>query len=146
MLQLADRIASIEDFNRFVPDAPPIGAVAIKANVSSAHYWFIARGAGIGILPTYALALGGRVVPVKVEDVRLAYDIYLTLHPDANRMPRVRRLIDWLIEAFSPALFPWFRDEFLHPRDLPNRINDTPLSEMFDGFAGLELEVKARQR
>jgi len=24
-------------------------------------------------------------------------------------------MIDWLVEAFNPAKFPWFRDEFVHP-------------------------------
>jgi len=26
-------------------------------------------------------------------------------------------MIDWLVEAFNPAKFPWFRDEFVHPRE-----------------------------
>jgi hypothetical protein len=26
-------------------------------------------------------------------------------------------MIDWLIEAFNPAKFPWFKDEFIHPRE-----------------------------
>lgn len=138
VLQLADQITSMEDYNRIFPGVPEVGTIAIKANVSSAHYWFIARAAGIGMLPTYAPAIGARVIPIEVEDVRIAHDIWLTYHPDASKMVRVRRLIDWLIEAFSPQRFPWFRDEFIHPRDLPARIDDAPISELFEGFAGMD--------
>jgi DNA-binding transcriptional LysR family regulator len=138
VLQLADQITSLEDYNRIFPGRPESGTIAIKTNVSSAHYWFIARAAGIGMLPTYAPSIGARVVPVEVEDVRIAHDIWLTYHPDASKMGRVRRLIDWLVEAFSPKRFPWFRDEFIHPRDLPARIDDAPISELFEGFAGMD--------
>jgi len=136
VVQLGDRIASEEDFSRVFPGLPEAGRVAIKANVSSAQYWFIARGGGVGFLPTYAPALGARCVPLDIENLRLAYDIYLTYHPDAGKTPRVRRLIDWLVDAFSPKRFPWFRDEFIHPRDLPASIDDIPLSDLFEGFGG----------
>jgi hypothetical protein len=26
-------------------------------------------------------------------------------------------MIDWLVEAFNPTKFPWFKDEFVHPRE-----------------------------
>jgi len=136
VLQLADHIASMEDFVKVFRGMPEPGTVAMKSNVSSAHYWLIARGGGIGMLPTYANALGSRVVPIEVEDIRLAYDIFLTYHPDASGIPRVRLLIDWLIEAFSPKRYPWFRDEFISPHDLPANINDIPTDQLFEGFAG----------
>jgi DNA-binding transcriptional LysR family regulator len=131
VLQIADQITSMEDYNRVFPGVPEAGTIAIKANVSSAHYWFIARAAGIGMLPTYAPAIGARVIPVDVDDVRISHDIWLAYHPDASRMVRVRRLIDWLIEVFSPKRYPWFRDEFIHPRDLPARIDDLQSNGLF---------------
>jgi DNA-binding transcriptional LysR family regulator len=138
VLQVADRITTIENFQHLFPGAPEVGSISVKSNVSSAHYWFIARGAGIGMLPTYAPAVGARVIPLDVEGVYIAHDILLTFHPDASRVSRVRRLIDFLKEAFSPQRYPWFRDEFIHPRDLPGRIDDAPISELFEGFVGME--------
>ncbi|MGH9776734.1 MAG: LysR family transcriptional regulator, partial [Candidatus Acidiferrales bacterium] len=38
------------------------GAVGIRTNASSALLYAVERGAGIGLLPTYALALGARLV------------------------------------------------------------------------------------
>jgi DNA-binding transcriptional LysR family regulator len=143
-LQIADRITTVENFQRLFPGAPEVGSISVKSNVSSAHYWFIARGAGIGMLPTYAPAVGARVVPLDIAGVYIAHDILLTFHPDASRVSRVRRLIDFLKEAFSPHRYPWFRDEFIHPRDLPRRINDMPISDLFEGFVGMEQPGKCK--
>jgi len=34
--------------------------------------------------------------------------------PSYGRIPRVRRMIDWL-EGIQCRRIPWFRDEFVHP-------------------------------
>jgi hypothetical protein len=26
-------------------------------------------------------------------------------------------MIDWLVKAFNPSKFPWFKDEFIHPSE-----------------------------
>jgi DNA-binding transcriptional LysR family regulator len=62
----------------------------------------VANGAGIGILPTYACALGGALIPLDL-DQHWSFDIWLSYHPTSGRIPRVRQMIDWLIEAFNPA-------------------------------------------
>src|SRR5262249_4277114 len=107
--------------------------VAIRSNISSTHYFGIASGAGIGLLPTYAMAVGAAVVPLDV-DFRAHHDIWLAYHADAGKIPRVRKLIDWLIEAFSPQRFPWFGDEFLHPKDFPKNAHNLPSLDMFSPF------------
>ncbi len=133
----------MEDYNRLFPGVPEAGTIAIKANVSSAHYWFIARSAGIGMLPTYAPAIGARVVPVEVEDVRSLARHLAHLSPrreqNGARAPS-SGLADRSVLA--PAV-SWFRDEFIHPRDLPARINDAPIGELFEGFAGMESTPRA---
>ena len=134
VLQVADQITSAEQYSRLFGDTPQVGMVAFRLNVSSAHYWVIARGGGIGMLPTYAQAIGGRVVPVDVEGVRIAQDIWLSYHPDTAKIPRVRRVIDWLVDSFSSKKYPWFGDEFIHPRDLPNMVGDQSLPSLFQGL------------
>jgi hypothetical protein len=47
------------------------------------------------------------MIPLEVELPR-PYDIW-------QPYPQVRHMIDWLIAAFNPAKFPWFKDEFVHP-------------------------------
>src|SRR5258707_9106110 len=40
-----------------------LGFVAMRNNVSTAHLWSIAKGAGVGWLPTYVPALGDPLIP-----------------------------------------------------------------------------------
>ena len=101
----------------------------MRTNVSSANYWSIVKGAGIGVLPTYAQWIGSPLVPLEM-DIPETMDIWLTYHPDAKRIARVSRLIEWAIQAFSPEKFPWFRDEFIHPNELMNVYRGEPLVTM----------------
>lgn len=138
VLLAADQTASQEAYDRVFPGVPQAGFVSVRTNVSSAHYWAIAKGAGIGWLPTYAGAIGARVVPVDIDhDTRLSYDIWLAYHPDVNRIPRARKTIDWIIESFNAKEFPWFGNEFLHPNDMPRQYRGAALVEMFEGFAAV---------
>lgn len=134
-LQVTEQLPITRDYDKYFPGVPQPGFVAMRTNVGSAHYWSIAKGAGIGLLPTYALAIGAPLVPV---DIGMCFptDIWLAYHPDASRIPRVRRLLDWVINAFDPQKFPWFQDEFIHPRDLPPIVEGEAVVNMFAGFGG----------
>ena len=46
----------------------------------------------------------------------------------------MRRVIDWLVDSFSAKKYPWFGDEFIHPRDLPPVIADQPIFSLFEGI------------
>jgi len=110
-----------------------LGFVAMRNNVSSAHVWAVSKGAGIGWLPTYIPAIAGPLIPLDI-DVKFPLDIWLTYHPDAKRIPRVKQLIDWTIQAFDGRKYPWFRDEFVHPDDLQKSYKGEPLVNLFAGF------------
>src|SRR5947207_5102904 len=69
-----------------------LGFVAMRNNVSTAHLWSIAKGAGIGWLPTYVPALGDPLIPLDIG-AQLQLDIWLTYHPAAKKITRVRQLI-----------------------------------------------------
>jgi DNA-binding transcriptional LysR family regulator len=136
-IQVAQQVAdTVPGYEQLFPGVPQPGFVAIRNNVSSAHYWSIAKGAGIGILPTYASAIGAAVMPVEIPGVYFPSDIWLAYHPDANRIPRVRRMLDWLVASFDPQKFPWFQDEYISPKDLPETLEGEPLVNMFAGFGG----------
>jgi DNA-binding transcriptional LysR family regulator len=135
VLQVSDQTATQEYYDKLFAGIPQVGFVAMRTNVSSAHVWAVAKGAGIGVLPTYVHALAARIVPIDLG-INFHFDIWLTYHPDAARIPRVRRMIDWLVHSFDPKRFPWFRDEFIHPRDLPKEYQGAPLANLFDGFIG----------
>ena len=110
-----------------------LGFVAMRNNVSSAHVWAVSKGAGIGWLPTYIPAIAGPLIPLDIG-VKFPLDIWLTYHPDAKRIPRVKQLIDWTIQSFDGRKYPWFRDEFVHPNDLQKSYKGEPLVNLFAGF------------
>jgi DNA-binding transcriptional LysR family regulator len=133
VLQVADQTAARETFEGWFPGHSLHDLVVMRTNVSSANYWAVANGAGIGVFPTYACALGGKIVPLDIE-LRRPFDIWLSYHPGSGRIPRVRSMIDWLVEAFNPARFPWFKDEFIHPNDLKAVYKGESLAHLFGGF------------
>ena len=133
-VQLADQTKSQEFYDRLFPGVALSELVKFSTNNSTALLWAIIKGAGIGWSPTYIHVMGPKMVPLDIGAV-FPFDIWLTYHADAARVPRVRRLIDWVIENFDPKTFPWFRDEFIHPRDLPSLYHGPPLVNLFEGQA-----------
>ena len=130
VMQVSDETCAKETFERWFPGYRQQDLLVMKTNVSSANYWAIANGAGIGVLPTYANVLGGKIVPLEIE-LRRPFDIWLSFHPGSGRIPRVRCMIDWLVECFNPIRFPWFKDEFIHPNELKAVYKGESLTHLF---------------
>jgi DNA-binding transcriptional LysR family regulator len=135
VMQLADEATAGDAFANLFPGYSERELVVMKTNVSSANYWAVANGAGIGVFPTFAHALGGNEKMIALDiDARWSLDIWLSYHPGSGRIPRVRHMIDWLIEAFNPAKYPWFGDEFVHPRALKAVYMGEPLTHSLGGI------------
>src|SRR6202158_6204167 len=134
VMQVADQTTAKEIFESWFPGYSQRDLLVMKTNVSSANYWAVANGAGIGLFPTYACALGGKIIPLEVE-LRRPLDIWVSYHPSSGRIPRVRHMIDWLGDALNPAKFPWFKDEFIHPSEFKVVYKGEPLTHLFGGFS-----------
>ena len=93
------------------------GFVSVRTNASAALFYAVELGVGIGGLATYAQALGADVIPVDIG-IRHQMDIWMTYHPDVRSVKRVAIFIDWVRSLFDTKKYPWFRDEFIHPREL----------------------------
>jgi DNA-binding transcriptional LysR family regulator len=119
-----------------LPGILPSKIVALRNNVSSAHFWSVARGAGIGILPSYVQAIGAGLVPLELGEM-VKHEIWLTYRSDAKRTARIRKTIDWIAQAFDPQRFPWFREEFIHPARFAEIYRGKPLT-------GLLTDARAR--
>jgi DNA-binding transcriptional LysR family regulator len=133
VMQVADQTAAKETFESLFPGCSQRDLLVMKTNVSSANYWAVANGAGIGVFPSYACALGGKIIPLEIE-LRRPFDIWLSYHPSSGRIPRVRHMIDWLVKAFNPVEFPWFKDEFVHPREFKPVYKGESLTHLFGDF------------
>jgi len=105
------------EYQRIFHGVSPTNLVSLRNNLSSAHIWSVVQGMGIGVLPTYLQALGIALVPLAfgIE----SRDIWLVYRPEAKRIARLRKTIDWIIQAYDPRHFPWFRNEFIHPDQFP---------------------------
>jgi len=103
------------------------GIVSLRTNASTAHFYAVEQGIGIGGLPTYAMPLGAEVLPVDIG-IKHDLDIWLAYHPDARDVKRIALFMDWVRSLFDPKKYPWFRDEFIHPNDLGTLKTAAPAS------------------
>jgi DNA-binding transcriptional LysR family regulator len=93
------------------------GIVGISTNSSVAVLYAIERGAGVGFLPTSAMALGAPLVAIDLG-INYHMDLWLTYHKEFRNSDRHKIVIDWLKSIFDPKVYACFRDEFIHPNDL----------------------------
>lgn len=99
---------------------------SLKTNSSSVLHLAAATGAGIGIMPSYASAIDRRLVALEVPPLA-SIRFWLVYDAMDRSIPRVRRSIEWMQEVFAPEINPWFREEFVHPKeftmsDVPGRL------------------------
>jgi DNA-binding transcriptional LysR family regulator len=143
VIQDAEQTRGREMYDKYA-GREPLGFVAMRNNVSTAHLWSIAKGAGIGWLPTYVPALGDPLIPLDIG-IKFELNIWLAYHPDAKKIPRVKQLIDWTIQSFDGRKYPWFSDEFVHPKDLQKAYKEAePLVNLFAGFKKISRPKVAR--
>ncbi len=112
-------------------------SVAIRTNSSTAHLYAIEKGAGIGVLPTFAAALGGPVEPLDIGG-QYHLDIFMTYHPAARRDRHVAMAIKWIREIFDGCTYPCFADQFTHPDKLRLTLPGNAESNMGYGFSAVD--------
>jgi len=105
----------------------PSQIVALRNNVSTAHFSSVVRGAGVGVLPTYVHTIGAGLVPLDLGEP-MRHEIWLTYRSDAKRIARIRKTIDWILRSFDPGRFPWFREELIHPARFSEVYKGRPLT------------------
>ncbi len=110
------------------------GIVGIRTNSSTGALYAVERGAGIGMLPSCAVALGANLVPVDIG-YKNSFDLWLTYHPDFGRSERHMLVVDWLRRIFDPRVYPCFADEFIHPNELVAKMKNALPTVGLRGFA-----------
>ncbi len=100
------RTAAFQDFLR----------KRIVTNSSAVSFFIVKQGGGIGPLPTSILSVDPTLVMLDNMPIE-ATRLWLVRRRDANRSARIRSVIDWLREVFDAHRQPWYRAEFVHPRE-----------------------------
>lgn len=114
-------------------DVSPANMIALETNSSAAHYWAVAKGVGIGMLPTYARAITRSVVPVDME-LKLRRDLWLAYPLEAKKSKAMTTVLAWLRDSFDSRLYPWFSDDFVHPDDFERDFDDGNVVRLFAGI------------
>jgi len=96
--------------------------IAFVTNSSVAHLYAIEKGLGIGGLPTFAMAMGARLIPLDLG-IHHSMEIWVSYRREMRKVKRVSLVIDWLRQAFDPKRYPWFAPGFLHPAEVMAIVN-----------------------
>ncbi|HEY3799746.1 MAG TPA: LysR family transcriptional regulator [Caulobacteraceae bacterium] len=88
----------------------------LLTNSSMAMVAAIKHGVGIGTIPTYFAHYDPELVLLDLEPMGHP-TLFLRHDPAVVRQSRVQKVKDWLISVFDPARQPWFRADYVHPRD-----------------------------
>jgi len=134
-IELASPGVRSDLLDQLVGTERPPGFLPIRTNSSLAVFWAVANGAGIAFMPTYATALVSKLVPIDLP-FRLKFDIFYYYHPEARGCSVVRAGVEWLKQCFDPLDNPWFRPEFVHPREFYPH-DDGVVVPLFTSLSGL---------
>lgn len=110
----------------------PAGFLPIRTNSSFSLFWAVANSAGIAFMPTYSPVLAQMLVPIDLP-FRLKFDIYYSYRVEKRSCDIVMAGIDWLKECFDPEPYPWFRSDFVHPKEFFPKSASNVVS-LFDRF------------
>jgi DNA-binding transcriptional LysR family regulator len=113
-------------WNRKTEALSELAGAHVVTNSSAAMFHAVRTGVGVGNLPTYVNTLAPELVMLDFEPLSKP-TLWLRHHPGTVRQERVRRVKDWLLRVFDSTSRPWFRSEFIHPREFPRA--ETPPAE-----------------
>ncbi|MFN3313892.1 MAG: LysR family transcriptional regulator [Hyphomonas sp.] len=97
---------------------------AFVSNSGTALIQACAAGRGIAILPSFVAAVDDRIIPLDLPEIA-PIQFWITYTEAFRRQRRGQLFIDWIRHLFELPEAVWFREEFVHPRDL--RTNVHPL-------------------
>jgi len=115
-----------EQMHTWNPKLAAVNALAgshFISNSSAATLMAIKSGVGLGVAPTLVALYEPDLVMLDLE--AMAHPLlYLRHDPGAVKQSRVQRVKEWLLEVFDPSTQPWYREEFVHPRDFERLSGD----------------------
>ncbi|HLK25045.1 MAG TPA: LysR family transcriptional regulator [Caulobacteraceae bacterium] len=104
--EVSTRVASFLEFMRW----------RVDTNSSAVSFATVKYGGGLGAMPTAILALDPSLVMLEAPPLA-TIKLWLVYHREVAKSARVRCTIDWLKDVFDARTKPWYRPEFIHPRD-----------------------------
>jgi DNA-binding transcriptional LysR family regulator len=111
----------LETWNPKLSAVYTLAGTHLLSNSSAATLTAIKEGVGMGVLPTYVATIEPELVMLDLEP--MAHPVLFLRHePVALRQSRVQRVKEWLQKVFDPTHQPWYREEFIHPREFDRMV------------------------
>jgi DNA-binding transcriptional LysR family regulator len=82
-----------------------------------------AAGAGVATMPTYVAQFEPRVAMLDTG-VHARLQFWLVFDRERGELARYKQAIKWLRSVFDPRANPWFRGEFIDPKDFASMISE----------------------
>ncbi|RAN35905.1 LysR family transcriptional regulator [Hyphomonas pacifica] len=94
---------------------------AVITNSATAMIELCRQGGGIAMLPSYIAEIYPDLVPLDISEVA-PIQFWISYTEDARRNPAAVAAIEWIRGLFDYRVTPWFRDGFIHPKEvMPSR-------------------------
>lgn len=108
----------------------PQGLIAMRTNSSLSQLWSVAKGVGIGALPTFVSEITSAVAPVPPE-LTIRRELRLVYRSKAKPSPAILETVRWLRECFDRTAHPCFADTFIQPASYIRDSGDTNIVNLF---------------
>ncbi len=105
----------------------------LRVNSGTGQLLGVTHGGGITALPTYTLVLTRGLKHV-APDFVLRREIWLAYNRKLVENSHIVKTINFLRRAFSPDLYPWFREEYMPPSEVNAFIEAKGMKRMFATF------------
>lgn len=102
-----DKLITVLDDQAHLPEAKwlrelyPEAEITFRSNSRDVQLWAAKSGTGIVVLPRYQADLDPGLVRIRTDVPDLVRDLWLGVHTDLRHMPRVRAVMDAIIEALE---------------------------------------------
>lgn len=108
----------------------PRGLIVMRTNSSLSQLWSVAKGIGIGALPTFVSEITSAVTPVPPE-LRIRRELRLVYRSAAKPSPAIHATVRWLRECFDRTIHPCFAETFIDPKNFLRDTSDTNIVNLF---------------
>lgn len=116
----------------------PQGFIALRTNSSLSQLWSVAKGVGIGALPTFVSEITSAAVPVPPE-LGIRRELRLVYRSKAKPSPAILAAVALLRECFDRTAHPCFADTYIDPISFSRDTGDTNIVNLFpDTFDSFE--------
>lgn len=108
----------------------PRGLIVMRTNSSMSQLWSVAKGIGIGALPTFVSEITSAATPVPPE-LRIRRELRLVYRSEAKPSPAIHATVRWLRECFDRTVHPCFAETFIDPNTFRRDTGDTNIVNLF---------------